>query len=229
MQQIIQRSHSARRLDLHLFPRFLPHELKRLDRRALVVIRAILLLDKPVPCGGLDESHIELRADLTQPGDMLRLQVIVFEDDFQDCTVGSDGLVDLAYLVRDVLPVPAEDLAHVHDHVDLRAARFGCRGGFEDLDFGGAVPVREADDGADQNVGSGEYLLCEGDGVGLDAGGGDVVVSGDLEARLEVSVCHGGVQEGVVDHFRQLRQGHGDGARHLELLSLGVLYGAAVV
>lgn len=71
--------------------------------------------------------------------------------------------------------------------------------------------MREADDGADADGGAGQLAHGEGDVVGLDAGGGDVVVFGDGEAVENVGVGHGGVEEGVVDCFGELGEGYGDG------------------
>lgn len=74
--------------------------------------------------------------------------------------------------------------------------------------------MRKADDGTDQHVAAGQFLLRLGDGVGFDAGCGDVVASCDLEAGLDVGVGHGGVEEGVVDHFGDLGEGYCDSVRH---------------
>lgn len=106
----------------------------------------------------------------------------------------------------------------------FRAGGVEGRPGFEDLDRGRGVAVWEADDGADADGGGGgEELPGEWDAVGFYAGGRDVVGLGEVEALGDVGVGHGGVEEGVVDHFGDLREGDADfggvrGGGHLLLV-----------
>jgi hypothetical protein len=64
--------------------------------------------------------------------------------------------------------------------------------------------VGKADHGADLDARAVELFLGHRDVVGLDAGGGDAVFSGEAEALEDVVVGHGGVEVGVVDHFGEL-------------------------
>lgn len=61
--------------------------------------------------------------------------------------------------------------------------------------------MREADDGADADAGAFEDVNSEGDGVGFDADGGDIVGFGELAAFLQISVGEDGLEEGVVEHL----------------------------
>lgn len=54
------------------------------------------------------------------------------------------------------MPLAAEGLADVDDHVDLRGPRRECLGGLGNLERGGRGAVREADDGADSDGRAGE-------------------------------------------------------------------------
>lgn len=153
---------------------------------------------------------------------MLGLEVIVLENDLEDCAVVGrrrDGLVDSIDLVRNVLPITAENLANINYHINLGASCLSSSDGFGDFDFGSAVSVRKSDNGANSDICSGKLLLCERDVIWLNAGGGHIVFFGDSESKADIFVCHCWMEERVVDHFGDLCESNGDGVcRHVAFL-----------
>ncbi len=188
-----------------------------LKRRALVVVIPRRLLHESIPGTRLHERDPDLGADATQLNDLVLVEEVVFENHLEDRAVGDDGRVDEGDLPLHVGPVAAQGFADVDHHVDFGGAVLGGGGGFEDFDLGGAVAGGEGDDGADLDGGAGEGGDGEGDPVGFDAGGGEVVFLGDGEAGGEVGVGHGGVEEGVVDGFGEEGDRGADGAREGDL------------
>ncbi|KND86822.1 hypothetical protein TOPH_08563 [Tolypocladium ophioglossoides CBS 100239] len=210
-RQLIQRPHPAGGLDLHVRAGMLPHELEVRHRRALVAVHAVGLFDEAVPGARLDERDPLAGADVAQADDVRALQVVVLEDDLERAAARRDEAVDGLDLVLDVVPLAAEGLADVGDHVDLgRAAAHGLVR-LSELDGVGRAAVREADDGADEDVRAGEGGGGGGHGVRLDAGGGEIEGPREGEAGRDVGVGEGGVQEGVVDELGELGEGDGDG------------------
>lgn len=188
-----------------------PHELEVMRRSAPVAIKPIGLLHESIARARLDESNTQISANLTQPHNMLVLQVIVFENDLKNSSLCSDEAVDGLDLVLNIGPVAAEGFTDVDDHVDLGCSRRDGLGGLCDLDGGGGGAVGEADDGADADGGVGEEGAGEGHGVGLYAGGGDGGGAGESEAGPELGVGEGGVEEGVVDEVGDLGEGDFEG------------------
>lgn len=81
-------------------------------------------------------------------------------------------MIDRGYLRGHILLVSAKRFAHVDHHVDVvRTFGHGFLG-FDDFDFGGAIAIGEADDGADLDGRAGEDFRGLSDRVGFDEGGG---------------------------------------------------------
>lgn len=187
-----------------------PHQLEMVRRGALVAIKAIGLLDEAIARACLDERHALDGAYLAELDNVLILQKVIFENDLEKGALCSDEAVDGLNLVLDIVPLAAEGLADVDDHVDLGGPRGDCLGGLGDLERGRRRAVREADDGADADGGPGEEGAGERHGVGLDAGGGNGGVAAEEEAGAEVGVGEGWVEEGVVDGLGEMGEGDFD-------------------
>ena len=195
------------------------------EGRPLVSVEPIRLLDKPVARRSLDKRNLQLSADLAQPCNLLVLEEVILEDDFQYCAASvcsgpciarsdfclRDGVVDPLDLGLYIAPVTAKHFADIDDHVNLLSSSQDSFCGLGDLDGSRRVARREADDGADLDVRAGQSLQRLWDAVWLDARSGDVVVAGDLKTRQDFIVCHGGMQQGVIDLLGDVREGHLDG------------------
>ena len=85
-----------------------------------------------------------------------------------------------------------------------------------DFDSGDGISMRKPNYRADLHIGAAEDALGVLDRVGFYASRGDVVGAGKFEPGLYLGIRHGGVQEGVIDHFGELGEGNGDfgGERH---------------
>ncbi|KAJ6447080.1 ATP-dependent protease La [Purpureocillium lavendulum] len=196
--------------NLHLGLRFLFHQLQMRHRRAFVRIFPVRLLDESISGRSLDETDANLRADLTQADDVLCLEIVVLENDFEDGAMLGNGRVDLANLIRDVIPIVPQRLSNVNDHVDFFAPGSGGGIGFVNLDLGGTVSVREANDRANENICTIELSFRHGNCIGFDASCGDIVFFGDAEAFEDVGVRHCGVKKRMVDHLGDLAKAHCD-------------------
>ena len=97
----------------------LAHEFEMRFRRAFVVVVAGRVFDEAVTGGGLHKSHADFRTNPAQPNDVFRLQIIVFEDDFQNGPAAHGGFMNRPDLVADEVPLPAEDFPGVRHHVDF--------------------------------------------------------------------------------------------------------------
>ena len=113
-------------------------------------------------------------------------------------------IADCFHIRFHIIPVGAERLAEIHDHVDLVRAVLAGQLGFVALGFRGAVAMREADDAADEHPRAAQPLHRLLHGVGLDANGGHLVLRGQFASGFEVRVRHRGMQEAVVDHFGEV-------------------------
>lgn len=143
------------------------------------------------------------------------MEVVIFEDDLERAPRGDHGIVDGPDLGSDVVPrlvVAAEYFADVDDHVDFVGAGPRGRGCLENLDLGGAVPVGEANHGADEHPSTNESGLCAGGAVGLNACRGDLVLFSEGEARVDFGVSKVRLEQRVVDELCKLWEGHRDGA-----------------
>lgn len=78
MQQIIQCPNTTSCFDLNIGTRVCPHQLQITHSGAQVVVRSILLLDKPLPSRGLDKSSSPLGADFTELHNVLGLEIVFF-------------------------------------------------------------------------------------------------------------------------------------------------------
>ena len=102
-------------------------------------------------------------------------------------------------VIADGLPLAAEHLADVHDHVQLgRAIVHGARASHV-FDERRVPAVGEADGRADGHARAGEELRRQRDGVGLDADARHAVFGGQPAAGLEVGLREGRTEQGVVD------------------------------
>lgn len=179
-------------------------------RSTLIAIKAVWLLDEAITRACLDKRHALVSAYLAELNDVLILQKVVFEDDLEDGALCSDQAVDGLDLMLDIVPLAAEGLADVDDHVDLGGPRGDGLGGLGNLERGGGRAVRETDDGADADWRPGEDGTGEGHGVRLDAGRGHGGVTTEGEAGTELGVGEGWVEEGVVDDLGEMREGDFD-------------------
>ena len=152
MQQVVQCPHAPGGLDLNPRFRVLPHDLEVRHSGPGVRIQPAGLLDESIPRGGLDKRNAEGGADLAQSDDVALLQEVVLKNNLENGAVFHDGVIDLLDLVADVVPVSAQGFADVDDHVDLLPSLLGRPSCLEHFNLGGAVAVREADDGADEHV-----------------------------------------------------------------------------
>ena len=101
-------------------------------------------------------------------------------------------------------PIAPQGFADVDDHVDFHRAMQTGLLGFVSFDLGRAAAVRKANHRTDANIGASKQFGGALDVVGFDADGSNVVFRRDLAAFLQFGVRHGRMQEGVIDHFREL-------------------------
>lgn len=210
MQQVVQRPHAPGRLDLHPWPGRRPHELEVRRRGPLVAVHAIVAPHEAVPGARLDEADAQVGTNLAQLADVLVLQVVVFENDLEHGAPRRDDAVDGVDLVLDVVPLAAEGLADVDDHVDLGGARVERLDRLGHLGRRRRAAVREAHRRAYLDGGAGEHLGGERHRARLHAGACHPVLFAEEEARGDLGVGEGGVEEGVVDVGGEHGQGDFD-------------------
>ena len=113
-EQLVQRADASRRFDLDVRRRVLAHQLQVGERRAAGAVTG----------RGFDPVAIQLAADFAEPNLVRVLQVAILEDDFDLLPGRVRGVGDFLDLFPHVVPLAAEYLADVDNHVEFLAAVF---------------------------------------------------------------------------------------------------------
>jgi hypothetical protein len=149
---------------------------------------------------------------------MFILEIICFEDDFEDRSIPDTSLIHGVDVLSDEYPIAAERLTDVDDHVDFGRAVPDGLFRLRDLDSRCVIAVRKTDDGADFDIRPFQCFLAHCHGIGFDAYGGNIVALSDIASMENVRVGHGGVEQGMVDHFGEIFEG-----RHVDFLFKNIL------
>ena len=191
------------------------HQCEVVLRGSLVVVAAVRLLHEAVAAAGLHPRRTRAFAKLTE-ADLEVVtaetraalgQVVILEDDLHLRPMLGGLVAHGLYVALDVVPVTAERLAEVDDHVDLGRAVAAGQLGLVTLRLGGAVAMRKADDRADEHAGAAQQLRRALHRVRFDAHGSHAAFRGEPAAILQLLIRHRGMQERVVDHLCELLVG----------------------
>ena len=185
----------------------MPHQLQVMFSGAQIIVVAIGLFYESIAGRRLHERDFDGGADFAELDNLFIGQEIIFKNHLQTAALGGHGIVDQPDVAGNVIPIAAEYLAAIGDHIDLgRAGQHGGLG-FHDFDTGGAVAVWKSDHGTNFYIRPGQDPLGETDGIGFDADRGNVIGAGQFAAFPQVAIGQGRMQQRVVDHLRQIAHG----------------------
>lgn len=154
----------------------------------------------PVASRRLDPVGVQFAADLAQSDLVLVVEIAVLEDHFDLLTGGVGRFDDRGDVLPDVVPVAAQDLADVDDHIQFLAAVGKSPFGLGTLDCGCVAAVRKADCRTGFDCASFEEFGAVPEGVGQNADTGDVVGERQADACFQVGRGQRGIEQRVIDH-----------------------------
>src|SRR5580658_6808211 len=197
LEQCVQVADSARCFHLDMRRGVLSHQGQVLECRAAGAIAR----------RGFHPIGVEVRTVLAQPDLLLVIEIAVFENHFHFHPPIVGDLNHRSDVFAHVSPIEAEDLANVDYHIELFAA-IG-KSLFCLCDFNGSrvSAMREANGGRRFHGAARECLGTGPQIIGQNAYASNVVVTGELDALLEGGHRNGGIQQRMVDHFRDIEIG----------------------
>src|SRR5690348_12804862 len=210
--QTVQIAHSARGLDLDLWRTRRAHQFQIVCRGALIVVVTVRLFYETKTRGGLHPVGSGVFANLaelaletvTVQARAAFVQVIVFEDDLHFCPVPVRLSAHGFHVAFHVIPISAQRLADIDDHVDFDRAVPAGQLGFVALGLGARIAVGKSDDASDAHAASRQQFGGALDGVRFDANGGHTVSYRQSATVLQFAVRQGRMQQGMINHSGQL-------------------------
>ena len=143
----------------------------------------------------------EFAADFTQTNLLFVVEIAVLEDDLYLLASGVSDVDDGSDVFSHIIPVAAQHLRNVGDHVEFLAAVGDRPFRFRPLDGRRVTTMREADRGRSLHRAPCQKLGTAFQIVGQDTNAGDVISQCELNPCFKIVDRQCRIQEGMVDHL----------------------------